>query len=139
MKPLEFDKPSTLGPADAKAPSSGSAGTAAGVADPVALRAPQRPERVQDDTMRWLASLPEHVRPVELTRRYPRIANKIASLWKRVARCEEFLDDLVVDHRGGRKGFPMAIAQELTALRRHYATLHPSGSTAIWEMEGKGR
>jgi hypothetical protein len=107
-------------------------------ADPATLRAPQRFEAVQNDTLRWLASLPEQVRPVELTRRYPRIANKIALLWRRVARCEEYLDELVVDRRGGRKGFPLAIAQELTALRRYYGVLHPSGNS-VWEMEGKGR
>lgn len=138
MKPLEFEK---LTVDDAKQnnqhPFEHSVAKA-GPADPVTLRAPQHPEKVQDDTVRWLATLPDHVRPVELTRKYPRIANKIATLWRRVARCEEFLDDLVVDHRGGRRGFPMAIAQELTALRRYYAVLHPN-SNSVWDMEGKGR
>lgn len=105
---------------------------------PGSLRAPQFPERVRDETLRWLMALPEHVRPVELTRRYPRIANKIAGLWRQVARCEQYLDGLVVDRRGGRKGFPLAVANELAVLRRHYAALHPNGN-AVWEMEGKGR
>lgn len=105
---------------------------------PAGQRAPQSPERVRDETLRWLVTLPEHVRPAELTRRYPRIANKIARLWRQVARCEEYLDDLVEDRRGGRRGFPMGVARELTVLRRHYAALHPSGN-ALWELEGKGR
>jgi hypothetical protein len=105
---------------------------------PASQRAPQYPERVRDETLRWLAALPEHVRPVELTRRYPRIANKLATIWRRVARCEEYLDELVVDKRGGRRGFSMAVAQELAVLRRHYAALHPAGN-GVWEMEGKGR
>src|SRR5512134_133945 len=139
MKPLDFEKV-TPGQTNQKPehPATQPA-TRTGASDPAALRAPQHPERVQDETVRWLATLPEHVRPVELTRKFPRIANKIAMLWRRVARCEEFLDELVVDHRGGRKGFPMAIAQELTALRRHYAILHPIGGSAVWDMEGKGR
>ena len=139
MKPFEIEKSSTVPSAGSSGPSFGSSTPRNAKADPASQRAPQRPERVQDETLRWLASLPEHVRPAELTRRYPRIANKIAALWKQVARCEEYLDQLVVDRRGGRKGFPMAIAQELTVLRRHYAALHPSGSAAVWDMEGKGR
>jgi hypothetical protein len=138
MKPLEFDK-STLGEPKPKAEQAfdqtfGKSTTA----DPATQRTPQTPEKIKDETVRWLAALPEHVRPVELCRKYPRIANKIAMLWRRVARCEEFLDELVVDRRGGRKGFPMAIAQELTTLRRHYSVLHPSGSS-VWDTEGKGR
>lgn len=139
MKPLEFDKstldenkPKTERPFDRPFVTTASS-------DPTALRTPQNPERIKDETVRWLAALPEHVRPVELCRKCPRIANKIAMLWRRVARCEEFLDELVVDRRGGRKGFPMAIAQELTTLRRHYAILHPIGGSAVWDMEGKGR
>ncbi len=139
MKPLDFEKV-TFGDAKEKTEHpSAQPSVKTGTPDPAALRAPQHPEKVHDDTIRWLATLPEHVRPVELTRKYPRIANKIAMLWRRVARCEEFLDTLVVDQRGGRRGFPMAIAQELTALRRYYAVLHPIGGSAVWDMEGKGR
>jgi hypothetical protein len=138
MKPLEFEiaNPDGSKPAAARAfePPVGKSASS----DPAALRTPQSPERIKDETVRWLAALPEHVRPVELCRKFPRIANKIALLWRRVARCEEFLDELVVDRRGGRKGFPMVIAQELTTLRRHYAALHPNGNS-IWDLEGKGR
>lgn len=139
MKPLEFEKV-TIEPSGRKweQPATQETGISA-VSDPATLRAPQNPERVQDETVRWLATLPEHVRPVELTRKFPRIANKIALLWRRVARCEEYLDGLVEDRRGGRKGFPIAVAQELAALRRHYAVLHPNSSSAVWDMEGKGR
>lgn len=139
MRPLPSRQFDSHKPADAAADTARKPyDPTARAVDPKTLRAPQRHEAVQNETLRWLASLPEQVRPVELTRRYPRIANKIASLWRQVARCEEFLDELVVDRRGGRKGFPLAIAQELTALRRHYGILHPSGNS-IWEMEGKGR
>ncbi len=68
-----------------------------------------------------------------LARKFPRIANSIAQLWRRVARCEEYLDSLVVDQRGDRSGFPPNVAQELTALRNYYAELHPpQGST--WDL-----
>ena len=77
-------------------------------------------------TVTWLARLPKDVRPMVLAGRYPRIANNIAALWRRVARCEEYLDTLVVDRRGNRKGFPPDVAKELNHLRSFYAELHPS-------------
>ena len=86
-------------------------------------------------TVTWLARLPKDVRPMVLTRRYPRIANNIANIWRRVARCEEYLDTLVVDRRGNRKGFPADVAQELGNLRRYYAELHPA-NRSNWDHVG---
>jgi hypothetical protein len=86
-----------------------------------------------DETSRWLAGLPADVRPLHLARRFPRIANSIAELWRRVARCEEYLDTLVVDLRGDRSGFPAEIAQELTALRNYYSELHPHQGSK-WDL-----
>src|SRR4030095_2960518 len=45
-----------------------------------------------DAASRWIAGLPPHVRPFALAQKFPRIANSIADLWRRVARCEEYLD-----------------------------------------------
>jgi len=86
-----------------------------------------------DATTAWMAELPYSARPTELARRFPRIANSIAELWRRVARCEEYLDSLLVDQRGGRQGFPPAVAHELGALRAYYAELHPS-KQSTWDM-----
>ena len=86
-----------------------------------------------DTTVAWMAELPYAARPSELARQHPRIANSIAELWRRVARCEEYLDALLVDQRGDRKGFPPAVAHELTALRVHYAELHPS-NRSTWDL-----
>ena len=74
-------------------------------------RTPKEP--LLDVTRMWLASLPQDVRPMELARQFPRIANRLRHLWRQVARCEEYLDALLVDRRGTRKGFPPKIAQEL--------------------------
>ena len=88
-------------------------------------RTPEEP--LLDVTRTWLASLPQDVRPMELARQYPRIANRLRHVWKQVARCEQYLDALLVDGRGTRKGFPPKIAQELEALREYYALLYPTG------------
>jgi len=101
-------------------------------------RTPQPQEALQPTTVAWVATLPDAVRPVALLQSYPRIANDLCTLWRRVARCEEYLDGLLIDRRGSRAGFPLAVATELTALRNHYATLHPS-SRAPWDIVEKSR
>ena len=83
-----------------------------------------------DATVAWIAQLPEHLRPVELARDFPRIANRLCETWRRPSACERYFDDLLVDRRGGRKGFPLKIASELTELRAHYARLYPAGHGA---------
>lgn len=88
---------------------------------------------LSDETSQWLAGLPADVRPLHLARRFPRIANSIADLWRRVAPCEEYLDSLVVDLRGDRSGFPAEVAQELRALRSYYTELHPKQGSS-WDL-----
>jgi len=88
-----------------------------------------------DTTLTWMARLPKDMRPMALARRYPRIANNIADTWRRVARCEEYLDTLVVDRRGNRTGFPPDVALELNNLRGFYAELHPNNRSG-WDLLG---
>ena len=103
------------------------------------MRAPIQPNNqvLLDTTLRWLARLPKDVRPMVLAGRYPRIANDIADIWRRVARCEEYLDTLVVDRRGTREGFPPDVAHELNNLRGFYAELHPDNRSG-WDRLGAG-
>jgi len=121
MKSLEFERTSV---ADVRAV----LGEQTGHSDAATLRrrrAPQPGTVLLQATAAWIASLPEAVRPVELTRRFPRIANSIGQLWPGVAACEDYLESLVVDRRGNRTGFPPEVARELTALRSYYTELHP--------------
>jgi hypothetical protein len=97
-------------------------------------RAPQHAAVLLDATRLWMNDLPAAVRPAVLARKFPRIANSITELWRRVARCEEYLDTLVVDTRGNRTGFPLEVAQELAALRGYYAELHPQNRSA-WDPD----
>ena len=101
----------------------------------VRARTQQNDNVLLDTTLTWMARLPKDVRPMVLAARYPRIANNIANLWRRVARCEEYLDTLVVDRRGNRAGFPPDVAQELTNLRGFYAELHPDNGS-YWNQAG---
>ncbi len=69
--------------------------------------------------MRWLSSLPAEARPIELCRRYPRIGNQLAALWSHPIAIGTYLEDLLIDKRGGRQGFPDGIALELSRLQEH--------------------
>lgn len=130
MKPLEFEKVSI---ASARQELDGEV-KPIDAPDRSRQRAPQHAAVLLDATRLWMDGLPVAVRPAVLAQRFPRIANRIAELWQRVARCEEYLDRLVVDVRGDRTGFPLEVAQELAALRGYYAELHPQ-NRSVWDLE----
>ena len=71
----------------------------------------------------WLEHLPADVRPLDLPRAYPRIVNDLAEVWNNTNLCLKLLAELVVDERGGRRGFPSRIALEIVALREHRAAI----------------
>jgi hypothetical protein len=79
-------------------------------------------------TVRWIASLPLELRPTAIGKTFPRIANELATLWNRPDEFTAYLKELLVDRRGGRRGFPIAVARELHALRAYYITLHLGSS-----------
>src|SRR4030095_14255432 len=54
----------------------------------------------------WLRSVPEQVRPVALATRYGRIVNVLAQHWNDPSACSAYFDDLLIDRRGNRQGFP---------------------------------
>jgi hypothetical protein len=95
-------------------------------------RAPQPAEQVFESTTRWMQTLPPTLRPVETAKAYPRIVNRIADLWKRPSRCDAYFQTLMLDSRGGRKGFPPAVALEISTLASHYAKVYPYRHS-IWD------
>lgn len=95
-------------------------------------------EPLSDEANAWMSELPDAVRPRQLALRYARLANRLCKVWNETARCERLLDDLMIDRRGGRKGFPLAVANELATLRDHYSRLHHHGRSA-WEHVEMGR
>ena len=78
-------------------------------------------------TIRWIAMLPAEVRPVALLRQFPRIANVVARAWNDAAEIQAVLDDLLIDRRGGRQGFPLEVTEELLVLRDYYQGRYPNG------------
>lgn len=109
------------------------------LADPVTDRAEaqwaplRRPERHCDGalsgtTRRWLRELPPRRRPLRLCEAHPRVVNRIAWCWADASLREQVLDDLLVDRRGGRQGFPAPMVRELQRLREFQAAGSGAGS-----------
>ena len=83
----------------------------------------------------WITNLPEDVRPTEVLEKYPRIVNKMASLWRHPDEFMAYMSGLMVDERGDRSGFSMKIALELATIKDHYElNVHPEISKAyLWD------
>ena len=83
----------------------------------------------------WLDGLPSRLRPTCTAAAYPRIVNRLALCWRDPELVAKVFADLMVDRRGGRRGFPPAVAAELLALRDAQA-LEPvaSRATRAWDL-----
>ena len=88
--------------------------------DPSDRRWPQPLGQQLPATARWVTSLPVEVQPFALLQKIPRIANTIARLWHDETELQLYFDDLLIDRRGGRRGFPPDIHHEILMLREYY-------------------
>ncbi len=96
--------------------------------------APQpRDETLSTGTVAWLESLPPEHHPHNLCLAYPRIANRIALCWPDWALTEILFDELLVDRRGGRRGFPQPVQKDLLVLRQWSAARVTADTvTSFW-------
>lgn len=82
-------------------------------------RRPTVTDRAMTGTaMAWVVALPPWLRPHALCDRYPRVANQLAARWDDPRERREAMLDLIVDRRGGRRGFPPDVRMEIEALWR---------------------
>jgi hypothetical protein len=72
-------------------------------------------------TQKWLDAIPRRVQPHALCDFYPRVANFVAAMWGDTESLRAYFDDLLVDHRHGRRGFPQDVFNDLRALRDYHA------------------
>lgn len=101
--------------------------------DPASWSKQRRPAEARDRLLTpaadmWLDQLPRGIRPLDLPRAYPRIANEIAEVWNNGPLCLRLLEELMVDRRGGRRGFPARVALEIAALRDHRLSMERARS-----------
>jgi len=86
--------------------------------------------RTQDNVLTTRAqaltsALPQPIRLKELLN-YPHVVNRLAELWGFPIQMRAYLEELLLDSRGTRHGFPLGVIAELTALRSYYETrVHP--------------
>lgn len=73
-----------------------------------------------EQAWQWLDRLPVEVQPGGLVQQFPRNTNKLAELWTRPLYCEKYLNALVLDQRGSRKGFTPDLVKELAVLQTHF-------------------
>jgi len=79
-------------------------------------------------TLRWIESLPRRVRPTALLRQFARIANLIAATWANLEYFETYMESLLTDKRGNRKGFPPEVLAELDALHIYRLAIEANDS-----------
>lgn len=80
-------------------------------------------EALTPETVRWAARLPDDVRPYALMKRYARIANRLATCAHVPRSLFDCFADLLIDRRGGRRGFPADVSLDLMRLRDYYERL----------------
>ena len=100
------------------------AGLDAAHGDPSYWTTRRRPPLASDraltgNALDWMVSLPPSLRPQQLGRLFPRIANALSQVWGEHGQAQQALDGLLVDRRGGRRGLPDAVQAELMALQSH--------------------
>ena len=90
-------------------------------------------------TLQWASGLPVDLRPHQLLELYPRVANRLALCWADKVLTNRMFEDLLVDRRGGRKGFPPAVRAEILQLRMTYPKVAPAQSsrTPYWDIESQ--
>ena len=73
--------------------------------------------------MDWSVQLPQNIRPLVTTERYPRIVNALADAWPDSDARTELFDHLLNDRRVGRRGFPIDVEREISALCLYASSL----------------
>ena len=66
--------------------------------------------------VRWCSELPDDVRPELLPAMFPAIVNRLALVWQDPTKARDLLDELLIDRRGSRSGFPAGVCTELLRL-----------------------
>lgn len=110
--------------------------------DPARLRQPpsESDRTLNRATLAWLDRLPRDLVPLSLAMRFPRIVNRMARFWDSPKVIDEYLDELLVDRRGKRKGFPKRVLEELCALARHVRQARgEAAKTDLWDSVPRRR
>lgn len=86
-------------------------------------RAPATPRDIVllSETHLWIRSVPSSIHPKHLGRYHPHLANRLAQCWGDATLVERFMEEVLVDRRGQRKGLSDRVRMELDRLRGFHA------------------
>lgn len=73
--------------------------------------------------MEWIGRMPENIRPQLTSLRYPRVVNQIADAWPNPSQRSDVFEHLLNGRRIGRRGFPVEIESEISALCLYASSL----------------
>ena len=73
------------------------------------------------------------MRPLHIVKYLPHVANKIYLTWYSLQLFERCMRELMLDSRGERQGFPLAVASELASLFEHHSTLAFPKAVDPWD------
>lgn len=84
----------------------------------------------------YLSSEPE-LYPHQLEERFPRVFVKIVDCWDSPEGARAIFDELLIDQRGGRQGFPSDVAREIFQLSVAHERLRaaPVQKGDVWDVE----
>jgi hypothetical protein len=110
---------------------------------PAAGARPSSPKRNPDDTFRFanelIAKLPSDLSLINLYADFPYVLDKIAMAWGNHLTFYALMDDLLIDKRGGRQGFPFKAAIELSRLAEHYEQYVSKRPKSQWDVVQNAR
>ncbi len=87
------------------------------VQTPVAPKPKGPLEPLDARARKLLQNLPAGTSLNQTAQNFPHLVNRLAGVWNEARQLRNFVDDLLVDERGGRAGFPYEILDELITLR----------------------
>jgi hypothetical protein len=95
------------------------------VATGATQKPPSRSPELTGEALRLLIKVDKKVGLQELSLRFPDVLNRIADVWSSSGRAERCFDDLLLDARGTRQGFPQSVISEIASLWHYYLISEP--------------
>lgn len=83
---------------------------------------PTASTQLSGDALRLLLKLEAKVALHEVSAHFPAVLNRIAAAWNSPAEADRCFDELLLNSRRERQGFPQHVMNELVSLRHHHAT-----------------
>ncbi len=92
------------------------------------------PVTLSETAIAVLSTLPTSAKPILLSIDCPHVMNRIAELWTRPIQLDRYFEELTIDARGGRRGFALGVATEISNIREYYQTRVKPLKKTTWDF-----